>query len=654
MKIFNNYTGNAMLNNALMTIEALGKVNSIEEITTDLLLKIYDDKKLLKLNRRLKSYTMLFTKNGPLHNDKTNGEKVYDGLIKKILASFENEGNKTCEISGLKFETSFDDIFKQLLKELKYPDKDIKKKDTTINRNWFPLIGGLGSDAQSLPQAKFTYNIHPICIAILQFLPLSAFLYKGGVLLIDSSNFILSKRLIAEHVKILNERISTKSSSEAIENVKDFSKGNYIQNALNIMDEFEENEYADLNLWSFSNSGTGASCEIDRVPNLLIKKLLKIKINSPSVGLELKRILNRNESAHSFLECLEDNKEWWLLYPNVFGSGKKATDYKGCSIDFLEAYFKAINKDADILNARHISYLISKYKTVSFEKYLGKTDAWNAGEFRIDLFKVLCEAAKNDEWDLDKQISILDNKDSFPVKNQYYQLHKLVHFYYQNEVFESTSNNNEIVSSNASKLCFWLIAMIDEDEKSSSIIKDLQSTQEYKSVSFNGLLLRNASKLELFEILGTLYSYELKSVKFGLNELLHLYYLQKEKKALEFQSLGIDKDFFTHKFYECWANDIKAFSSHYKSYYLAKYKNPATGKLPYEKLNNQISKIPSNTSQFLRWFEEAYQNTNETLKKEQKWDDSLLYNHLGEFSPGLFRFIFKFIAFKDLDTEVQF
>jgi hypothetical protein len=283
VKIFNNYTGNAMLNNALMIIEALGNINSLENVTTGLLLKIYEDKKLLNLNRRLKSYTMLFTKNGPLHNDKTNGEKVYDGLFGKILTSFENQGNKTCEISGLKFDTTFDDIFKQVLKELEYPDKKIEKKDTSINRNWFPLIGGLGSDAQSLPQAKFTVQIHPICIVIMQFLPLSAFLYKGGVLLIDSSNFTLSKKLIAQHVNILDERILVKSSSESIENVKDFSKGNYIQNALDIMDEFEDNEYADLNLWSFSNSGTGASCEIDRVPNSLIKKLLRIKLCSPRI-----------------------------------------------------------------------------------------------------------------------------------------------------------------------------------------------------------------------------------------------------------------------------------------------------------------------------------------------------------------------------------
>ena len=629
-------------------------MNSLDEVTTDLLLKVYEEKQLLKLNRRLKSYTMLFTKNGPLHNDKTNGEKVYDGLFKKIIASFESTGNKTCEISGLKFDTTFDDIFKELLKELKYPDKEIKKKDTSINRAWFPLIGGLGSDAQSLPQAKFTIQIHPICIVIMQFLPLSAFLYKGRVLLIDSSNFALSKKLIAQQVKILNERISTKRSSESIENVKDFSKGNYIQNALDIMDEFEDNEYADLNLWSFSNSGTGASCEIDRVPNSLIKKLLKIKLSSPGIGLELKRILSRNESAHSFLESLEDNKDWWLLYPNVFGSGKKATEYKGCSVDFLEAYFKAISKEADFLNARHISYLISKYKSTSFEKYLTKTDAWNASEYRIFLFKTLCLAAENDEWNLDRHITILDNPDELPIKNHFYKLHRLAHFYYQNKAFNTTTFEREAKKSKAAYLSHWLIALINADEKSSSIIKDLVNVQNYSTVGYTGLFLRNAANLELEFILGALYNHEFKSSKYGLNELLHLYFLQKTKH--EFEPLGneLQNELHFNGLVLNWKEDIRCFQNDYKSYYLSKYKNQETGKLPYKKLKKQVSEIPNNTSQFLRWFEEALLNTNNTLNNKEKWDDSLLYNPLSEFSPSLFRFIFKFTILKELDNEVQF
>lgn len=40
-----------MLNNALMTIEALGNFKTVSEITPDVLLQLYKDKELLKMNK---------------------------------------------------------------------------------------------------------------------------------------------------------------------------------------------------------------------------------------------------------------------------------------------------------------------------------------------------------------------------------------------------------------------------------------------------------------------------------------------------------------------------------------------------------------------------------------------------------------------------
>src|SRR6266498_2432601 len=137
MKIFETYTGNAMLNNALMTIEALGNLKTVTEITPNILLNLYNEKGLLKLNKRLKSYTMLFTKNGPLHNDKTNGDKTYDALFKTITNSFENDGNKLCEISGLRYNTPFNIIFERALKNIGLSKREIQKKDTNESRTWF-------------------------------------------------------------------------------------------------------------------------------------------------------------------------------------------------------------------------------------------------------------------------------------------------------------------------------------------------------------------------------------------------------------------------------------------------------------------------------------------------------------------------------------
>jgi len=116
----------------------------------------------------------------------------------------------------------------------------------------------------------------------MQFLPLSAFIYNQKILVVDSSNTRMAKRIIGDNQAGLWKRIKAMTTNEAIENVKDFSKGHYILQAIKFLEEKElfNERYSDLNLWSFSNSGTGASCDIDRVPNSLIRKLIAINKDS--------------------------------------------------------------------------------------------------------------------------------------------------------------------------------------------------------------------------------------------------------------------------------------------------------------------------------------------------------------------------------------
>ncbi|MEN0050872.1 MAG: hypothetical protein AAF806_27640, partial [Bacteroidota bacterium] len=271
--IFKTYTGSPFINNALQTIEVLGELDNVSEITTDTLTELYKEHKIWQLFKRMKSYSMLFSRNGPLLNDKDFGDKIYKGIFEYTLNNFETEGQYQCEISGLRFDTSFSAIYEKVLHEIKYPVKKIKGKDKTINRCWFPLTGALGSDAQALPQAIFDIKIHPICLMIIQFLPFSAVLYKGGVLLIDSTNFEFTKDFVEDSVTRVREQIETTSSNKSVENIKDFSPGEYILKAIDIYKEFrgEYDTYTDLNLWSYSNSGTGASCAIDRIPNQMFK-----------------------------------------------------------------------------------------------------------------------------------------------------------------------------------------------------------------------------------------------------------------------------------------------------------------------------------------------------------------------------------------------
>lgn len=648
--IFKTYTGNAMLNNALMTIEALGKLKSVSEINPEMLLMLYKEQNLMSLNQRLKNYTMLFTKNGPLHNDKINGTKIYEALFRTIIENFENEGERICEISGLKFHKTFSELYQVALKSIGIAESEIKKKDTNIGRTWFPLIGGLGSDAQALPQAKFTVKIHPICIVILQFLPLSSVLYKGGILLVDSSNFELSREMVAENVKSIQERIETTRSGEKIENIKDFGKGDYLLKAIEILEEKEayRESYSDLNMWSFSNSGTGASCEIDRVPNSLIKKLQSLS-NNPNIGAELKSILLRRESSYSFIEALEDNRDWYLLYPNVFGSGKKKIDYEGVTPEFLDAYYTVVGKNNLMQTSKYIAGLIQKYKSKTFDKLLEKTDAHADPEYRIELYKVLIIATENGEWDLNRHIQILDNPDILPIKNTFYQIHKLSYYYYYKKVFGS---EYPIVKTTEAKvynsLC-WLIVLIQNDSKLNTIKSNLSNANEYMKVGFNRVIYDAiaSNSIEIENAIELLYDESFKYSKWGLNELLRMYFSQKEQET--FSNVCWKSDLKNDKLFISWKNRIQDFTDDYKNYYFTKYQNFVTQEFPLKKFEGSVNGIIKESDRFYSLLNEMIYNTNRFVNeaeqnKDDKWNiDTLLTDPLGNRNWNLCVFTIKFL-----------
>jgi hypothetical protein len=642
MNIFKTYTGNAMLNNALMTIEALGELNSVADITPQLLLTLYKDKKLKDLNKRLKSYTMLFTKNGPLKNDRLFGDRIYDGLFDTILNNFENSGSKKCEISGLSFETEFDTLFIRVLQNLGISKKEIAKKDTTINRVWFPLLGGLGSDAQALPQAKFVVQIHPICVVILQFLPLSSFLYKGAVLLVDSTNFDFAREFLADQVMELQKRIQSISTTMAVENVKDYVKGNYLLRAIDILSRQNryQNEYINLTLWSFSNLGTGASCEIDRVPNALIKKLLRIKSNI-TIRAELEKILSNTQGSQGFLDALEGNQDWYGLYPGVFGSGKKKVINNGVSPNFLEAYYKEIDSPQKVEYAKHLACLIEKYKSKSFEKYLEKTDAWNDTNYRTELYAVLVEACQKGEWELGHHFEILDEPNTMPMRNRFRNIHRITHFYYQwyqkngfptISALPTFSANG---TSQAQKVCEWLIAWIQKDEKRSSYEKRLSVKQEYNTTNYSNLLCRASEHplLEWEQIMLALYRPDLQLATFDTNELLHLFFCQLSQQQFEPTSLPVPDDWTLEASHLHWFEHVALFAKDYKHYFVS---TKQKGKEKYSKDMNAIS---LEHQKFISWFEDTLQKYNEQENCSQNWDlEKLIYPAFANLSMFALKF----------------
>lgn len=634
MKIFKTYTGSAFLNNALQTIEVLGNLDEVYEITTDTLLKLYERHKIWELFKRMKSYSMLFSRNGPLLNDKDFGNKIFRGIIECSLKNFETDGQYQCEISGLRFNTSFSDIYEKVLHDIKYPIKKIQGKDKTINRCWFPLTGALGSDAQALPQATFEIKIHPICLVIIQFLPFSALLYKGGILLIDSIDSEFSKDYISDNVKRVLQEIEITPANKSVENIRDFGQGDYILKALKIYSDKKNNYdgYSDLNLWSFSNSGTGASCSIDRVPNSVFKTLFKFYTSSQTQN-DLVKILT-SSMTNSFLECLFEKKDFWGLYPRKV----KSQVLEGVGVPFFDAYQTAIGNAQKLNYAKYIAYLIQKDDKITKTeiKTLEKSDAYKEAEYNILVYAVLLRAAQNGEWTLKNHLEILDKNDSDLIHARTYSIYKTVHFYYQKEAF---SNKCPIpITTDLTPIISTVIQLIENDKESEKNIRRLQNAQDYGSFNINQIFIRNSEKIHLSDIVNYTYR-DYHPNRKGLNKLLRLYFAQSYKdndfddKFYAYFQLSTNKEF------QVYQN----FISDFQNYYLEKYN------LDYSKYKKQF---PRTATHFKMWVLDVVKNMqdyyreqdkNYDITKLQSYEEDLFYAPNGEYNLGFSRFVIQFL-----------
>lgn len=654
MKLLKTYTGSAFLNQALLTIQDLTSRNVLAELDTDDMLQAFEKPyqsapfSLSSINQRLKSYTMIFTKNGPLHNDKENGKKVYESLIHGILSNPENEGEKICELSGLRFSTSFEKYYLKALEQVRYTKDKIAKKDLTINRCWFPLIGGLGSDAQALPQASFAVSVHPVCLVVLQFLPLSALLYKGGVLLVDSPSISFTKDMVTYFVERVKGLITTVNSEKAIENIKDFSKGHYIILALEKLSAHESSydNVSGFNFWSFSNSGTGASCFIDRVPNSLIKKL-QLLYRDHKCAANLKDILRDTKKGEAFLTALDDNQDFWGLYP--------AKGYDGVNTAFFERYQQIIGNDRQIVYAKYIAQLLRK-QTLNKEekKLLTKTDAYigeNRKKYTAIITKLLREAADNQLWHPLQHLELLNNSEDVPLNSNISKIYSMLHYYYQKwendseEVAAPPIPDEPDTPAYAGIKTFLFLLEEDKDKRTQKQLIE----QGYQKVTFNELLWRTGSQykyFELEELYPFLYDKGNKQKKAGLRELLRIflaYYkddlsLFKDYNLPPLQKLSTSQQ----KYFE----RLKSFCDFYFNYYLTKKNNNSKDLSAYRL--HVLKPMIAPRFQIQKWLDDILGNMRAAysedtmqlfaLSNKSVFSEALLYDYTGDYNPHFTHF----------------
>lgn len=325
------FTGNPFVDTGLSVLVAKAREagwmgETVQELTPDALRQaIGDGKWLARANRRLKAFSLVVGNNSPLTNTSSNlslrkanrgrlnpedddGFKVYvsilQGLVAEVTTSPQNDGN-LCECCGIRPTTTV-----------------LAANGKEIGRDWFPLAGSLGSDAQALPASSRAPRICSLCLLAIQLLPLGVTLLHGKLACFQSTSWEMTQLLTEETYRETQAMLSSTAGTEKVAALG--AKGGTTPTALRLLrlfDNLQANRrmlelppHVTMNVWLFSNSGTGADCDVIEIPNNALVFLWEAARRYRS---ELEGMLRRESKKpdYQLLECIRRQRDYDLLYP---------------------------------------------------------------------------------------------------------------------------------------------------------------------------------------------------------------------------------------------------------------------------------------------------------------------------------------------------
>jgi len=272
-----NVTGNPFADHSLAIISHLAKKDSFVDLTYDDIRAIFDSgKTIADWNSRLKSFTMIFGNNGPLYQSRgKKNEKIRREKYATILSSLSdqmynpNKAAGICECCGNGYNCDLTLAYKNvdeknLTEKNKNKKEQGKEKEYAIGRDYFPLIGSLGSDAQALPASSRMFSICSKCLFAINYLPVGTRLLAGKLIVFEGAHSPFIQNLIGS---IVDENISRLNST--VDGVETIGRKESTIEIIDWMcDRFDEMQAqanvnlpanAEINIWTFSNSGTSVS-----------------------------------------------------------------------------------------------------------------------------------------------------------------------------------------------------------------------------------------------------------------------------------------------------------------------------------------------------------------------------------------------------------
>jgi hypothetical protein len=308
-------TGNPFVDTGLAVLAYKSGCSSLEELTLEKMKVIHGDgMELARRNSKLKSTSMIFTINSlathPGIKPAETRLKLYSAITTAFLNNIGYEDlHERCESCGNEYSLNLNKVIRETLVPM-----GLKNEKRYTGRDWFPLAGSIGSDAQALPAGSRTPNLCAKCLFVVHYLPQGVILRDGRLAVFQST----SKDFFYNYVSLIARDIDNRISADNFQTCG--SKEGSAAVIRKTLDTMSQMKFIDpgtsLFVWLFSNSGTGPECSIDEIPNYALQFLFEANREPPQREEILWLIRRDRNPEYSFMSSIEKGADYNGLYPN--------------------------------------------------------------------------------------------------------------------------------------------------------------------------------------------------------------------------------------------------------------------------------------------------------------------------------------------------
>ena len=292
---------------------------------------------LARANRQLKSFFMVVGNSAlvnPSNNKMMNKSKNY-GFLDEADSGWQNYVAKLEKLSDELIENEKNEYLENEILCESCGERKATQNIDAIGRDYFPLAGSIGNDAQALPAASRAPRMCPLCLLAVHWLPLGTCVFDSNLACFQFSDPILSQDLTQSiyernrsglNILKSNEKLLTLFSKDEAKAGK--SKESLGQLLFQLIVDFNFKrkrkklpETVTLNIWTFSNFGDKATSDFFEIPN----PSLQFFWDGLQFKTELEDFLQREDPKKTqthLLAAIEQQREYLSFYPQQTKKGE--------------------------------------------------------------------------------------------------------------------------------------------------------------------------------------------------------------------------------------------------------------------------------------------------------------------------------------------